>query len=291
MDAINRVGVGDVSELAPAADELGRLCTPIGVRILLSSTPTEFRRGDLLFGNRLSSLQAVMNVSADPWTHSAIVGRVGGALATIEVGPKGCFSRSIADFVAAYRYVGLGRLQMDPECVDAAACEAEERLKHLDLAYSWYACALVEAAALARRFGTRNHEGRLVEVARRLADRLDERQGPRLVTCSGFVAQCVDAACAGCWPAPNWPYRSRIVPWRAPTTVTDLRPGARIQGVCSRAASRLLTSPSDLWVSVPFEYRSVIRADLTTVLLDLSSVSASRRPHARGDRKPKGGVL
>jgi hypothetical protein len=253
-----------------------RLVTPVAVRIILSGQPTEFRRGDLLFANRFSWVQAVMNLSADPWTHCAVVGDVGGELRTIEVGPKGCFSRSIADFVNAYRYVGLGRLKMTETCIGEVAGEAERTLIEQDATYSWSACVLTASAGLTIRVAPKSSETTVVRFTLNLADRMCRRHDPRSLTCSGFVVRCIEAAGERCCrPELRWPCRERIAPWRAAATVTDLRSSSKAR-VHSRAdAIRVLTKPSDLWVLVPFEFRSVTRPDMTTILVDLTDSSTS----------------
>jgi hypothetical protein len=265
---------GDGESIGSLPDRV-RLVTPVGVRIVLSGQPTEFRRGDLLFANRLSSVQALMNLSADPWTHCAVVGQVDGELRTVEVGPRGCFSRSIADFVKAYRYVGLGRLDMTERCIASVAAEAERSLADQDVLYSWPACFLTGIAGLTRRLSPTSASASIIRSALGLADRMSRQHDPRSLTCSGFVVRCIEAACGGCRPELQWPCRERIAPWRAAVTVTDLRGSSTSGSRCRAEAVRLLAMPSDLWVSVPFEFRSVTRPDMTTVLFDLTDSSTS----------------
>ncbi len=81
----------------------------------------DWQRGDVAIVNRLSPVQALLNLSGDLMTHSAIVGEVDGELRMIEFGAHGCCSRSIADFTAAYRTVGQLRPAFSDTCRDRVA--------------------------------------------------------------------------------------------------------------------------------------------------------------------------
>lgn len=261
--------------------------TAVAVRIAISRDRIDLRRGDLLFGNRLSSMQAVMNVSADPWTHSAVVGQVGKDLATIEVGPRGCFSRSISDFIAAYRFVGVGRLAMAASCVDSVASKAEQELIDQRISYSWSACAVIEASALARRFLPAASSTWVDRHTLHVADLVGSRGRADALTCSGFVARCLGAACSQCRPVYRWPCRDRIAPWSRPKSVTDLRASSRLDSNRDAATIVRLASPSDLWVLAPFEFRCVVKHDLTTILVDLTNGCGGS---GQGHHDPKGGT-
>jgi hypothetical protein len=111
--------------------------------------------GDLLFGNRLSAVQMVLNLSADQWTHVALVvdpGRSRHQLRTAELGPRGCLSRTVDEFRLAYRSVGLARPAMGPACRHRVLDAARLHLDVGDVTYSWRYCMLVGGAGLARRF-------------------------------------------------------------------------------------------------------------------------------------------
>ena len=172
----------DLPPIVVPADHGG----PVQIRVVLDDSPLLLARGDLLFGNRLSPMQRAMVVSGDPWTHSALVGAVDGELRTIEIGPAGCFSRSLEEFADAYRFVGHARLAMGEHCVDAVATVAETALQAGRLTYSYRTCAVIEAAALARRLLPGRLEarvvGRTIDSAASHARRLD----PSAVTCSGL---------------------------------------------------------------------------------------------------------
>lgn len=250
----------------------------MAARLLLDAHPFEVRRGDVLFGNRLSPLQRVMVLSGDPWTHSALVGRVDGDLRTIEMGAHGCFSRTVEEFSAAYRFVGHARLDMGPACVAAVAARAERELAAGRLRYSWPACALLESVALARRISPASWEERIVRWGVRAASAHTRRASPDAVTCSGFVARCLAAACEACRPTLAWPARDRVAPWRGGATATDVRPGSASTAASSPAVLELLSTPSDLWVAACLGVRSVVRPGLTTVLVDLTGRAGRRRP-------------
>jgi hypothetical protein len=242
------------------------------IRIAIDSQRPAYQRGDMLFGNRLSTLQAVMNVSGDLITHSAIVGLVDGQLRAIEMGPKGCTSRLIEDFCSAYRFVGLGRLAMDDCCVDRVASAAENHFANKSLAYSWRSCALLEVVSLLRRGLPARAEELVVAGGLRLAQSSAARHGQHKVTCSGFVSMCVDAACTACRPPLVWPSRRRPVPFRGAPSVTDVRPAEREPLDDSlQDAVRVLTMPSDLWVSTPFAFKAVLQDGRQTLLFDLTS--------------------
>ena len=72
--------------------------------------------GDLLFGNRQNLTQSLNALVGDPWSHVAIAARYDGELRVIELGPHGCSHRSIDEFWAAYRAVGVARPAMHPLC-------------------------------------------------------------------------------------------------------------------------------------------------------------------------------
>lgn len=263
----------------------------MSVRLLLERLALVVRRGDLLFGNRLSPLQRVMVLSGDPWTHSAVVGSVGGELRTIEMGPHGCFSRSVEAFVSAYRFVGHARLDMGRPCVAAIAARAEQELELGRLRYSWQACALLELVALARRIAPAGWEEPIVRSGARVAAAYTGRATTDAVTCSGFVARCLSAACPACRPRLRWPARDRVPPWRGGATATDVRPGSAVAWPSrEQAVLELFTAPSDLWVADGVGVRTVVHPGLTTVLVDLGRRAGrpppvpSRRPRPTGRR-------
>ena len=183
------------------------------------------RQGDLLFGNRLSWIQMIFNVSADQWTHAAVVVEVGDEVRTIEIGESGCFSRPVAEFFDVYRQVGLARPAMEPACQERVATTAQLHLEVCDITYSWPYCTLVGVSAVLRRLLPERAATRLVGLSERLAAFLEARRPRSDATCSSFVAAVVDAACDDCRLRFHWPARSRTPPWRARPSVTDVMPG------------------------------------------------------------------
>jgi hypothetical protein len=234
------------------------------------------RRGDLLIANRLSSTQAVMNLSNDPWTHAALVGEVDGELVAIELGPRGCGARSITDFVAAYRFVGVAQPAMHDGCIDAVAATAELHLAMRDIAYSWDACRVLESVALLRSAAPARAEPLVVRFATGWARRLLRRMPPSAFTCSGFVDLCLSAACSGCRPAPMWPRRERIAIWRGLPSVVDLWRPRDLPGATDPLVVRAMSTPADLWLAECWHHRVVYRPDRTTLLFDMQT--SERRP-------------
>lgn len=260
----------------PVLDLLGGPSRSVDVRLLTRRSTLRPEPGDVLFGNRLSPVQATMNVSKDPWTHCAVVGSGPDGLATRELGPRGCFSRSLPDFFAAYRHVGLARLAGSVACRRAIAIEADAALQAATTSYSWAACTLLESVALARCFAPGRFEPAILRVGVGSARRLAASLGSDRLTCSGFVDRCLSAACAECRPRTVWPRRGRVAPWRAVPSVTDVASARRVAVVTDPDVVRLLSNPTDLWVSDGWETRAVVRPDMTTVLIDLSTPRGRR---------------
>ncbi|MCP3988457.1 MAG: hypothetical protein GY724_05270 [Actinomycetia bacterium] len=263
---------------------------PSQLRLRSGRVTIDPRPGDLLFGNRLSSVQMVMNLSADQWTHVALVVDTDGSdsnrgsgdgLRTAELGPRGCLSRTVSDFRAAYRYVGLARPMMGPGCRHRVVSNARLQLEVGDVTYSWRYCMLVGGAALARRFAPAAAEPQVIEAGRRVALELEQRVALTDATCSSFIAALLNEACGTCRLGVQWPSRQRVPPWRPRPSVTDVAPASPLTSDATEPPTPHLIAPSDLWVADGYELRAVIESDSTTLLceLDRAELEAGEREH------------
>lgn len=238
--------------------------------------------GDVVFGNRLSWTQVCKNVTADQWTHVAVVAPICGELRAVELGPKGCATRSLADFEAAYRYVGYARPPASPACTRHMVDWAVQRVG-VDFNYSWTHFAVAGCASVARRFGPSGVQEAVTRASRRAAGFTD-RHLPGASVCSSFVWDYLGQGCEACRPVLRWPARDRVPPWRARPTVTDVsdRRDDEEPSVTDREA-RLLANPSDIWVAMGYAVRVVVDGDRATALYDHTGEGVrrpcTRRPH------------
>ncbi|MEL7155688.1 MAG: hypothetical protein AAFN30_03710 [Actinomycetota bacterium] len=245
------------------------------------------RPGDLLFGNRRCSVQALMNLAGDQWTHMALVIGDDDDPRTVELGPNGVFSRPVEAFVERYRLIGLSRPNLSDPCRRAVLTTGAVHLDMRELDYSWPHCALIGSTAMLRRLAPGPSEERVVETGLRAAQRLRALRGGnghRRATCSSFMLDLFDAACDSCRPTVHWPARRRVLPWQPRPTVTDVvgldgpppatgrPPGARFAPAARTAggAARTLVAPADVWVADGFALRAVIDDRRTTLLHDLT---------------------
>ena len=235
------------------------------------------QQGDLVFGNRLSWVQMAQNLAADQWTHAALVVELGNELCVIEFGPKGCVTRSLADFRRAYRFIGFARPIASQPCRDRLVSWARDQLGR-QATYSWLHFAVVGFSSLARRLAPERSAPLVERVSRDAADRVDARN-PDAMLCSSFIWDGLMQICESCRPHVAWPARDRVVPWRARPSVTDVdhRGSSGPCGAGDRAA-RLLANPSDIWVAGGYELKVVLDGDHATALLDLRS---DPRPSSR----------
>lgn len=231
----------------------------------------------MIFGNRLSWVQRVMNITKDPWTHAAVVANVGADLRTVELGPDGCFSRSIDEFTSAYRIVGIARPAMSPTCRGAIGAAAASVLASAEISYSWRTAAVLQTVALARTCGPALIERLTIRLGARLAERVARRIGPDQLTCSGFVDRCLAAACETCAPAPLWPVRPRLAPWRTMPDAADICVGVHRHRIDSRPVVRFMTTPTDLWAAGCWASRTVVRGADVTVVADPSRLRRACR--------------
>lgn len=230
----------------------------------------ELRPGDIIFGNRLSWMQRIMNVSGDYLGHCGIITERGAGddLRVIELGPNGVFTRTIDQFVGAYRFFAVGRLRMHTECIRQVVAESERRLAADTMTYSMAACALLETFMLARRFAPARVEDCVNRFGVAAAGRLVERSPDTDITCSGFVYECVLDVCDRCRPRIAWPTRDRIPPWEAAPWLTDVVPTRGQRPTQDHDALRTLLMPFDLWSSLEFDVKWVVRGDTATVIHD-----------------------
>lgn len=239
------------------------------------------RAGDIIFGNRLSWMQRIMNVSGDYLGHCGIVApadRDGDSeerttardedLRVIELGPSGVFTRTIEQFVGAYRFFSVGRLRMHPRCIERVVTESERRLVADEMTYSMAACTLLEAFMLARRYAPERFEEHVNRFGVAAADRLVRQSPSTDITCSGFVYECVLEACELCRPQVTWPTRRRVPPWQAAPWLTDVVPVRAVRPRQNHDALRTLLMPYDLWAALPFDVKFVVRGDTATVIHD-----------------------
>lgn len=224
--------------------------------------------GDLIFGNRLSWMQGVMNVSGDFLSHIGIVAVVDGELSVIELGPGGCFTRSYEVFTKAYRFHALARPQMHPQCLAEVVRVAKRHLQTRELTYSMNACSLLEVFMLARRYSPQRAEEGINRLGVRAASWLVKRSPATDVTCSGFVYECLSAACSQCRPMVTWPTRERVAPWCAAPSLTDVRASRSDRGTQQPEVVRTLITPYDLWAAVQYQFKLVVDDDLATLIQD-----------------------
>jgi hypothetical protein len=247
------------------------------VRILTDPVEADFHPGDLIFGNRLSLVQRLNTLSGDSLTHGGVIADIEGAIRVIEFGARGCFSRSIDEFTSAYRFVAHGRLDISPVCRRAIADEARRLLSSKELRYSWLTVGMIGILSLARRTSPAAMERLVIQISTLVATRVLRHLGHDKVTCSGFVARCVDAACDSCQPELEWPARPRTAPWRGCVTATDAVAGtANSWATKNHKLASKMSTPSDLWVSFRYVFRAVVRRDGNTLLFDLSNGLNSR---------------
>ncbi|MEM8924207.1 MAG: hypothetical protein AAGD35_11965 [Actinomycetota bacterium] len=240
------------------------------------------RAGDLLFGNRACTVQTLMTLASDQWTHCAIVAGSdpdpnggGGSLRTVELGPRGLLSRTVEEFLDRYRLVGIARPDLSDICRSAVVTAALARLHLDDVDYSWPHCFVIGSTGFLRRFAPGRTERGVVRAGLGAARRID---GPRTATCSSLIDDLLDHACDHCRPATTWPSRPRVPPWQARPSATDVvgldgAPPASLSA--APGAARALIAPADLWVGAGYAMRAVMSAERTTVLRDL------RSPHRR----------
>jgi hypothetical protein len=205
--------------------------------------------GDIIFGNRLSRMQRVMNVSGDYLSHCGIIARVDGRLAVIEVGPGGCFSRTLEDFVAADRFIAYLRPRMHPACLRQVVEAATSELDRREATYSNAACWLLD------------------------------RSESSDVTCSGFLFDCLSAACDRCRPQLSWPVRPRTSPWIMAPWLTDV--GSNPPDPASKQhpqVTRALIMPYDLWAAIRFDHKVVVDNGQTTVIVDYVDTESLGHP-------------
>ena len=233
------------------------------------------RPGDLLVCYRLSNFQRVSNISGDPCTHVAMLDVIDGKVMTIEMGADGVFVRSFAEFAAAYEWIGVIHLDSSESERSTIVADARRRLQDGRMRYSLLQCGHIAAFGLARRALPAAVEPVLSAIALASSRVVHRREGPDVATCSGFIAQCLDAAFAQ-RGEPAWPIRPRVAPWRRAPDVTavaardDLR--RRPQ---QRGAVNVLMSPSDLFVTVPSCGRTIIGPDDVTLLPGVHSGASS----------------
>jgi hypothetical protein len=235
--------------------------------------------GDIIFGNRLSWMQRVMNVSGDYLSHCGIIARVDGQLAVIEVGPGGCFSRTLEDFVAAYRFIAYLRPRMHPACLRQVVEAATSELDRREATYSNAACWLLEAFMLGRRYLPAACEPLLNRLGNAAASWLVDRSESSDVTCSGFLFDCLSAACDRCRPQLSWPVRPRTSPWIMAPWLTDVRsnppdPASKQHPQVTRA----LIMPYDLWAAIRFDHKVVVDNGQTTVIVDYVDTESLGHP-------------
>ncbi len=238
------------------------------IRIHLDADSLTPERGTILFGNRLSSVQKANNVAKLPWTHVAIVGDVAGSLATIELGPRGVFSRSIDEFRSAYRYTGEALLAGDERCRSQVATVAEGYLASGTIRYSWSSCALIGAASLLRCVMPSVLEPVTIAAVEFASRALSGILPANAMSCSAFVLQCIASACKTCTPKPVWPRCSAVRLWASMPTVTDLDSEAPRALIADPGLVQLLTNPSDLWVGCRWSAKAVHKPNKTTLIID-----------------------
>jgi len=252
------------------ATTIDRVVTHLGdQRVSETGGSVAPEEGDIVFGNRLSWMQRIMNVSGDYLSHCGIVVRIDGRLAVIEVGPDGCFNRTLEDFVAAYRFTAYLRPRMHPACLDQVVAAACVELDRGDATYSMAACWLLEVFMLGRRYLPAQCEPLLNRLGSAAAGRLVDQSDPSDVTCSGFLYDCLQTACGRCRPELSWPARRRTPPWKMSPWLTDVRANPTDSAPPQRPEiTRALIMPYDLWAAVPFERKVVVDQGHTTVIVD-----------------------
>ena len=128
--------------------------------------------GDLLFGNRPCSVQTLMTMAGEQWTHVAVV--IGGddGPRTVELGPRGMLTRPAADFIDRYRLVGLARPRGSDHCRQAMTTAALLHLQLDVLAYSWPSVTIIGSTAMLQRLAPGGSRGRIAESGLRAIDRV-----------------------------------------------------------------------------------------------------------------------
>lgn len=211
--------------------------------------------GDIVFVERRSWMQSIMNRTGDFWSHVAVVCSDSDGQFVVEMGPGGVGRRSLEVFLAAYRRVGVGRLELCPLCRRRLPVEAVRRLNDSSYTYSMEACTLLQRFNLARRIARADRKTDLEDRAIRGAIRMLERNPPHTLTCSGLVVDLVDTCCDSCRPAIGWPMRAHVGrgTWIPGPIEVFARPDA--SRVSDPNIVGLLSTPFDLWVALPFELR------------------------------------
>lgn len=229
----------------------------------------ELAEGDLIFGNRLSWMQRVMNISGDFLTHVGVVALVEDEIAVIELGPQGCFTRTVDEFTSRYRFYAFGRPSMHAACVRRVVASAQDDLRRADRTYSMAACCLLEAFMLARRLFPERFESRLNSLGRRMTRWFLRWVSSTDVTCSGFVYELLQSApCRHCRPDLSWPTRPRVSPLDQAPWLSDVRPHDCVQPEMRHDVVRTLVMPYDLWSALRYDFKVIVRDGVTTVVVD-----------------------
>ncbi len=232
--------------------------------------------GDVLFGNRPCSVQTLMTMAGEQWTHVALVINGDDGPRTVELGPQGMLTRSTAEFIETYRAVGLARPRGSDLCRQAMTTAAVLHLELDVLDYSWPHCVVIGSTAMLQRLAPKRGRHHIARTGLHAAQRLNGSQtgsgARRPATCSSLIVDLFDARCERCRPVLRWPSRSPQRPWEArpsPTDVVGLDGPPPLSTGRAAAATKLAT-PADIWVADGFAFRAFTDHHRTVVLRDRS---------------------
>lgn len=240
--------------------------------------------GDVLFGNRPCSVQTIMTIAGEQWTHVAVV--IGGddGPRTVELGPKGMLSRPVDEFIDRYRQVGLARPRGSDHCRQAMNTAALLHLQLDLLAYSWERVAIIGSTAIAQRLAPDASRRRIAHTGLRAADRFRRASSSsptagakRPATCSSLIVDLFEARCTLCRPRVEWPARSAVRLWDSRPSPADV---VGLDGPPPLAATRSarpnkMATPADIWVAEGFAFRAVTDHNRTTIVRRSSGSEAA----------------
>ena len=171
------------------------------LRVRRTNSTITPQAGDLLFGHRRCTVQAVFDLAGEQWTHIAVVTNGDtndesasqademARLRTVELGPQGVFSRPVADFLGRYRWIGIARPEMSPECRALVVGAARVHLNVRNIRYSWSHIVVSGSTSIVRRLTPAAMETQVLSTGLGTATRMVDATA---ATCSSFITDLLD---------------------------------------------------------------------------------------------------
>lgn len=170
--------------------------------VAASWTVNDLQEGDLIFCARKEGVLAVLSqVAGEPWRHvGSLLADGTGGFVVVEVAGDRFQHRPLGAFLSAYDTFGAARLDLAPDCLEAANEWMYRQMieRHI---YAWDDLVLAGTMALTQRGifrGQRDRVRRALAAAAQSCKPQLERRGAASLTCSAFVQLAYDSIDGGC---------------------------------------------------------------------------------------------